>query len=251
MPAAKPRRRDLAPRRQRSQRERERERERRVSDADASYNGPATTTRTLNSAIPQSKHAKKQLFPLLRPGPSPKAPRQTSGSSTTKTDPNPILCFSPRTQTRHENEKHCTQHATTCQAPHDKEHRQLHRHDHRLKTRREDVEVLKPRPRLTVPDRIQPPTRPTDRDVEQVRLRRRTRHIDPMTPRQTQLLPLRRAAEHLPTIGNLIHNLEHRTLTTPMHMQGDATPKELSAREDGSWSRGTHARAPRIVPSSP
>src|ERR1700728_3525493 len=99
MPAAKPRRRDLAPRRQRSQRERERERERRVSDADASYNGPATTTRTLNSAIPQSKHAKKQLFPLLRPGPSPKAPRQTSGLSTTKTDPNQTLCFSPRTQT--------------------------------------------------------------------------------------------------------------------------------------------------------
>src|SRR6202034_2782506 len=81
------------------QRERERERERRVSDADASYNGPATTTRTLNSAIPHSKHAKKQLSPLLRPGPSPKAPRQTSGLSTTKTDPNQTLCFSPRTQT--------------------------------------------------------------------------------------------------------------------------------------------------------
>ena len=35
------------------QRERERERERRVSDADASYNGPANSTWTLKHAIPQ------------------------------------------------------------------------------------------------------------------------------------------------------------------------------------------------------
>jgi len=39
-------------------RERERERERRVSDADASYYGPARSTRTLSNAIPQRKHAK-------------------------------------------------------------------------------------------------------------------------------------------------------------------------------------------------
>ncbi len=35
------------------QRERERERERRVSNADASYNGPATATRTPKHVIPQ------------------------------------------------------------------------------------------------------------------------------------------------------------------------------------------------------
>ncbi len=45
-------------------RERERERERRVSDADASYNGPASGTTTLNCAIPQSKHAKYNSFPV-------------------------------------------------------------------------------------------------------------------------------------------------------------------------------------------
>jgi hypothetical protein len=46
---------ELCPRRQLSQRERERER--RVSDADASYNGPARSTRTLNCVIPQANHA--------------------------------------------------------------------------------------------------------------------------------------------------------------------------------------------------
>jgi len=62
----------LAPRRQPSQRERERER--RVSDADASYNGPTSSTRTLNCANPQRKHAKHNTLSLSRPGPSPKVP---------------------------------------------------------------------------------------------------------------------------------------------------------------------------------
>jgi hypothetical protein len=52
----KPRRVGLAARRRLGQRERERER--RVSDADASYYGPANDTRTLDNAIPQRKHAK-------------------------------------------------------------------------------------------------------------------------------------------------------------------------------------------------
>jgi hypothetical protein len=38
---------------QAGQRERERERERRVSDADASYYGPISDTRTLEHVIPQ------------------------------------------------------------------------------------------------------------------------------------------------------------------------------------------------------
>src|SRR6185437_1174161 len=38
--------------------QRERERERRVSDADASYYGPTSSTRTPNNAIPQRNHAK-------------------------------------------------------------------------------------------------------------------------------------------------------------------------------------------------
>jgi hypothetical protein len=85
-PAARnPRRRELCPRRQLSQRERERERERRVSDADASYKGPARSTRTLKHVIPQRNHAKYN--PLSkRPGTSPKAPAKTL-VSTTETDP--------------------------------------------------------------------------------------------------------------------------------------------------------------------
>ena len=34
-----------------------------------------------------------QLFPLLRPGPSPKVPVKTGLVSTTRTDPYPTLCF--------------------------------------------------------------------------------------------------------------------------------------------------------------
>jgi hypothetical protein len=54
--------------------QRERERERRVSDADASYNGPAKTTRTLNNAIPQRKHAKNNPLSKNDPVPLPRAP---------------------------------------------------------------------------------------------------------------------------------------------------------------------------------
>src|SRR6185437_6064076 len=89
------RKRPLAPRRQQAQRERERERERRVSDADASYNGPATGTTTLKCAIPQRKHAKKPSSPL-RPGPSPKVPVSPRWMSTTKTDPYLTLCWTAR-----------------------------------------------------------------------------------------------------------------------------------------------------------
>ncbi len=72
-PTAIPRRRDLTPRRQPS-RERERERERRVSDADASYNGPARSTRTPKHVHSQRNHAKNPLS--KRPGPSPKGPAE-------------------------------------------------------------------------------------------------------------------------------------------------------------------------------
>ncbi len=57
------------------QRERERERERRVSDADASYKGPARGTRLLSHAIPQTNHAITTLS-RKRPGPSPKGPAE-------------------------------------------------------------------------------------------------------------------------------------------------------------------------------
>src|ERR1700728_4964049 len=93
MPAAKPRRRDLAPRRQRSQRERERER--RVSDADASYNGPANNTRTLNNAIPQRKHAKNNPLSKNDPVPLPRALPKPVRSQTTEAKPNPTL-FRPK-----------------------------------------------------------------------------------------------------------------------------------------------------------
>jgi hypothetical protein len=78
-------RRVLAPLRQACQRERERER--RVSDADASYYGPARSTRTLNDAMPRKLHAKNNSLSIatrsLSQGPRqncwcrPRRPTQT------------------------------------------------------------------------------------------------------------------------------------------------------------------------------
>src|SRR6202034_1190951 len=69
---------------------RERERERRVSDADASYNGPAKTTRTLNNAIPQRKHAKNKPLSKNDPVPLPRALLYRY-KSTTGANPKPDL----------------------------------------------------------------------------------------------------------------------------------------------------------------
>jgi hypothetical protein len=72
--------------------QRERERERRVSDADASYNGPAKTTRTLKHAIPQRKHANNNSLSKTTRSLS-QGPCQNKLVSTTGTDPKPDLMF--------------------------------------------------------------------------------------------------------------------------------------------------------------
>ena len=71
--------------------QRERERERRVSDADASYNGPATSTRTLKHVIPQRNHVNTTLSRKTT-RPSPKEPGKRSNRPGRPTQ-NPILCF--------------------------------------------------------------------------------------------------------------------------------------------------------------
>jgi hypothetical protein len=71
--------------------QRERERERRVSDADASYKGPSSDTRTPKHVIPQRNHAKNNSLSKTTRSLS-QGPRQNSWWSTTKTDPNPTLC---------------------------------------------------------------------------------------------------------------------------------------------------------------
>src|SRR6185312_4482345 len=78
------------------QRERERERERRVSDADASYNGPISDTRTLKHLIPQRKHAKNNSLSEATRSLS-QGPRQTFTLSTTAADPKPDLMYARRT----------------------------------------------------------------------------------------------------------------------------------------------------------
>ena len=75
--------------------QRERERERRVSDADASYYGPATRTTTLNCAIPQRKHANYNPLSVatrfLSRNPHPKRLNPV-----TRTDPNEsYVCPNP------------------------------------------------------------------------------------------------------------------------------------------------------------
>ena len=73
--------------------QRERERERRVSDADASYNAPASSTRTPKHVHSQRNHAKKPSL-KKRPGPSPKGPAEKF-SVDHRDRPKPDLMFSP------------------------------------------------------------------------------------------------------------------------------------------------------------
>jgi hypothetical protein len=105
-------RRGLALRRRQSQRERERER--RVSDADASYNGPARSTRTLKHVIPQRNHANNNSLSIATRSLS-QGPRQNKLVSTTKTDPKPTLCSS-LTQAGRRDARECTRYLTLCQA---------------------------------------------------------------------------------------------------------------------------------------
>jgi len=109
-----PRQRELAARGRRSQRERERER--RVSDADASYNGPAITTRTLKHVIPQRNHAKNNSLSKNEQVPLPRSPSKTCWCRPRR----PTLTQSyvrPKTQ---RNDRRWRQHTTsdpTCQVP--------------------------------------------------------------------------------------------------------------------------------------
>jgi hypothetical protein len=79
--------------------QRERERERRVSDADASYYGPANETRTLKHAIPQRKHAKNDPLSKSDPVPLPRSPSKQSWRRPRRPTQNPTLCLvTARTQ---------------------------------------------------------------------------------------------------------------------------------------------------------
>jgi hypothetical protein len=80
------------------ERERERERERRVSDADASYKGPANNTRTLKHVIPQRNHAEHNPLSITTRSLS-QGPCQNNVGVDHKDQPKPILCFpNPRTK---------------------------------------------------------------------------------------------------------------------------------------------------------
>ncbi len=74
-----------------AQRERERER-RRVSDADASYKGPATSTTTLDCAIPQTNHAKNQPSLKKTTRRLSQDPVKTVGSRPRNPDPTGSIC---------------------------------------------------------------------------------------------------------------------------------------------------------------
>jgi hypothetical protein len=76
--------------------QRERERERRVSDADASYNGPINSAKTLNNAIPQRKQAKNNPLSKNVTRSLSQGTRQKRLKSTTQgPNPNLTLCYVP------------------------------------------------------------------------------------------------------------------------------------------------------------